>query len=265
MATVSKTVLSQSITFARMADAAYLDAPAKDLRGLSKIKDERKLDDKTTGTQGFVARYNNDVVVAFRGSEATWSDWVLTNIDASMTNDHRFGLGTLHSGFADAAESVFETVRQHIAELKNDKSKVYLTGHSLGGALAVITGNRLNNDIASNRPKAIFTYGAPRVGNEVFTKSYRKNLASKTYAWIVEGDPIPRLPLTRMGFRHTSKHLLLANNTVKKVELDTSSQVKSNETNLLSGIRSFIDGVAIKHSLTGSYRPMIERYKRSLG
>ena len=75
---------------------------------------------------------------------------------------------------------------------------IYITGHSLGGALAQIATAILGND----RIAACYTFGSPRVGNYIFDlwvkpPSYRVI----NYADIVPQVPIP-VPFV-MPYRHS--------------------------------------------------------------
>ena len=136
-------------------------------------------------TQAFVAKRDADriAVLAFRGTEAnSWKD-VKTDLDA------RFYKGQdgmkIHTGFRDAYKQVSEQVGSVIDELPDGYS-LYITGHSLGGALAVIATKELERDTLA----ACYTFGSPRVGNEEFGEEIRAPI----YRIVNAADGVPRVP-----------------------------------------------------------------------
>ena len=136
-------------------------------------------------TQAFVAQRDADriAVLAFRGTEAnSWED-VKSDLDA------RFYKGQdgikMHTGFRDAYNQVGQQIGRVIDELPDGYS-LYITGHSLGGALAVIATKELERDSLA----ACYTFGSPRVGNEEFGEEIRAPI----YRIVNAADGVPRLP-----------------------------------------------------------------------
>lgn len=68
-------------------------------------------------------------------------------------------------------------------------SDVYLTGHSHGGALAVLAATELNKlyHIA-----AVYTFGAPRVGNKAFARHVEEDI--RVYRIVNSKDFVPYFP-----------------------------------------------------------------------
>jgi len=92
-------------------------------------------------------------ILIFRGTANAKN--VLTDIDIRFIKDDGLDL-YLHKGFMDAATSVMQDIDQNYTL---DKT-VYLTGHSLGGAMAQIVGMWLNKRGSNVQ---IFTFGSPKV------------------------------------------------------------------------------------------------------
>jgi pimeloyl-ACP methyl ester carboxylesterase len=69
---------------------------------------------------------------------------------------------------------------------------LFLTGHSMGGALAVLTACRLAK--LGRPPVAIYTFGSPRVGDRQFCAGY----ALPTYRVVNGLDLVPEMPLASM-------------------------------------------------------------------
>ena len=67
-----------------------------------------------------------------------------------------------------------------------DGYSLYITGHSLGGALAVIATKELDRDTLA----ACYTFGSPRVGNEEFGEEIRAPI----YRIVNAADGVPRVP-----------------------------------------------------------------------
>ena len=170
------------------------------------------------GGQAYVATTGDNLVIAFRstvsddGWELTMN--VLTDLKAYPTTisfiadtvpkAKQYRKINVHAGFHNEylryRERILEYVGQH-----PDKN-IYVTGHSLGGALAVLSGF----DIAAHtqRPVTVFTFGQPRVGGEKFREAYEE-LVPDSYRVVVDGDPIPRTPGTLIDYEHVGKLLQL--------------------------------------------------------
>lgn len=79
----------------------------------------------------------------------------------------------VHSGFIDVYNS--DKVRERILSLVPKSAKhIKVTGHSRGGALAVLCSFDLKQSFP-NKDVETYIYGCPRVGNKAFSKSYDKN------------------------------------------------------------------------------------------
>ncbi len=114
------------------------------------------------GTQAFLARRAADkmAVLAFRGTEKDRIEDILTDLNARFYHDKKGA--KIHNGFYKAFQAVESDIRQKVKPL-NDHS-LYVTGHSLGGALALMATRALNSDNLA----ACYTFGSPRVGSEEF-------------------------------------------------------------------------------------------------
>lgn len=79
----------------------------------------------------------------------------------------------VHHGFFNSAESVKKEVVDEVTRLTNltGISKVVTTGHSLGGAMAHLTGMSL---AVAGFNVSLQTFGAPRVGNAKFAEYSKK-------------------------------------------------------------------------------------------
>lgn len=114
------------------------------------------------GTQAFLAKrdFDNMVVLAFRGTEKEDPRDIITDLDARFYKDEK-GV-KMHDGFYRAFKCVEQNIYSEVEKIK--ECSLYVTGHSLGGALALIATRALNSDNLA----ACYTFGSPKVGNEEF-------------------------------------------------------------------------------------------------
>ncbi|BBI32279.1 lipase family protein [Cohnella abietis] len=118
---------------------------------------------------GFIIQSASDIIVAFRGTSST-TDWIANAIASQSKYKCVKGAGQTHRGMS----SIYYSARNQILGVLNklDSSKaLFITGHSLGGALATLCGL----DVAVNSPfrnPVVYTFGSPRVGDPTFAKAF---------------------------------------------------------------------------------------------
>jgi len=146
-----------------------------------------------TGTQAFLASNADFAVLAFRGTEKNWRD-VQTDILARRV---RTSSGRIHAGFRQAYESVRPEIEKSLKKI--GKLPLYITGHSLGGALATVATESLeSNPKFEFQVAACYTFGSPRVGNA----EYDPNIKSSFFRVVNTTDIVTIIPLLAMGFVH---------------------------------------------------------------
>ena len=132
-------------------------------------------------------------VVAIRGT-ADEKDW-LTDIRFVPVTDRILGV-TVHHGFELYARAVLDDLilTGHISEL-NPTYDTYVTGHSLGGAAAVLLGLYLNVQYPSMlNLKGVYTYGQPKVFDNNGATSW-PGFADTIYRVENCYDPVPTVPI----------------------------------------------------------------------
>ena len=137
-------------------------------------------------------------IVAFRGTVSIGN--ALTDVETALIR-HDIFPGLVHLGFARAAEAVYPTVRALLTALDRDLP-IWVTGHSLGGAMATLVAHRLAHEGFPVR--AVYTYGSPRPGDRNFRDAYRL----PNYRFVNDNDLVPHLPL-RWCYRHVGLLKLL--------------------------------------------------------
>lgn len=105
-------------------------------------------------SQAFVAYNETDVVVCFRGTESL-GDWL---VDLKITNTKR-PYGHIHKGFFEAYQLVEPTIAKYFQTAAASGKRLWLTGHSLGAALATVAALEMPQTAAL---AGIYTFGQPR-------------------------------------------------------------------------------------------------------
>lgn len=149
-----------------------------------------------TDTQAFLVVKDDDsyAVLAFRGTEVAKSKDIITDAKARMVSAVS---GRVHRGFVNAYQSVEKDIVKQIAKLKD--IPLYITGHSLGAALATLATQSLErNEVFRDQIAACYTFGSPRVGNTEFDKE----LKSVVYRVVNTTDIVTVIPLLAMGYIH---------------------------------------------------------------
>ena len=188
--------------------------------------------DKTThgldsgSTQFFAATTNDALIISFQGSTMSVSDlgqdWIDNDLDMLPQGRSQWGRGVvLHDGFIDAAKIVFPQVK-NIIEQHGQGKKIWITGHSLGGALAVLNAMYVEKEMR-RQVQGVYVYGAPPVGNARWASSYDAAVPN-THRWSLENDPVTAMMLQIPGtpFRHVGER---HNLTDSGVRLDTSVEL----------------------------------------
>lgn len=154
-----------------------------------------------TGTEGMLVTLDDAVIVVFRGTSTNgivpnFADHI-GDINVDMVNKVMGGRAVeIHGGFWNASDSVYPGLRDALQDAHAAGRKVWLTGHSLGGANALLTAMRLH--MSDGVPvQGLQTFGAPKAGDIDFRSATNVNgaggrtLASRTRRWVMQGDPIP--------------------------------------------------------------------------
>lgn len=177
-----------ALYLAHAADIAYHRSPgpaAMERLGLRAIAFRHKI----TRTRGFLGLCDTHAVLAFRGSDpVTLPNWV-TDAVVRLVERPEYQ-GRVHQGFSSVLKRSWGPILG-ILEDAGDKP-LFLTGHSMGGALAVLAACRLAK--LGRPPVAIYTFGSPRIGDRSFCAGY----ALPTYRIVNRLDLVPELPLASL-------------------------------------------------------------------
>ncbi|CAH9118648.1 unnamed protein product [Cuscuta europaea] len=177
----------------------------------------------------------NLILVGFRGTEPFDADDWSTDFDYSWYEIPE--MGKVHMGFLEALglgnrenvytfqerlfkqntessessinsewpsddSSAYYTIRRKVKSLlkENDKANFVVTGHSLGGALAILFPTVLamhKEEAVMQRLLGVYTYGQPRVGNRKlgwYMEEHLNHPTPKYFRAVYCNDLVPRLP-----------------------------------------------------------------------
>jgi len=135
---------------------------------------------------GYVALVGDVAVVVFRGTNDS-GDWFANlNRFIAKTPD-----GPAHRGFYTAylrlAPQVVELIRE------SEAKSIWVTGHSLGGALAVLCAYELARD-ETIEVAGLVTFGQPMVARLPLTNRIEELLSSRYVHFVNNSDIVPRVP-----------------------------------------------------------------------
>jgi hypothetical protein len=165
------------------------------------------------GTAGLLIEGNNFVIIAFRGTEfyrlgdirsnlsklrSVWLD-LLTDLKIkpkTYTKISPYFDTAIHSGFYEALKSIWPSVINKLDRMGN--KPIWLTGHSLGAALATLAAYQFPERLAG-----LYTFGSPCVGTSKFVSSYKnKRLNQKTFRYVHGNDAVNQALVGFVGYQH---------------------------------------------------------------
>jgi triacylglycerol lipase len=148
-----------------------------------------------------VAAGHGATIVAFAGTDPLKiNDWITDFRTLPAPSG-------IHAGFEDAVTGVWERIRLIIRARSAAERALIFTGHSLGGALAIVAAERAQRELQAPSIAA-YTFGSPRPGDARFADAYVPALGAVTYRLVHGTDLVPTVPPAFNGlFRHVGRRL----------------------------------------------------------
>jgi len=162
------------------------------------MKDSQFFDKEDT--QALVAHNDSAIIIAFRGTSSV--EDALTDAKIKLIQDPGTK-GKIHEGFKTGLDKVWLDIWNTVGRIRvHDKRPIWLTGHSLGGALALTAAARLRfeKNVIIN---GLYTFGQPRVGDLAYVKACNRAFGLQYFRFVHNNDIVPRVPMRVMGFEHT--------------------------------------------------------------
>jgi hypothetical protein len=188
------------------------------------------------------------VILCYRGTEPlTFINW-LTTLDVNaetipMSAPGATGPFNVHGGFYRNVRATGNDVltaleralkgRSVLREKGQDMPKrmeaLYITGHSLGGAMAALAAVRLLSDHAfdpiAQKLKAVYTFGQPMIGCPDFARACAEDpfLAQNLIRYRYRNDVVPSLPPATSGvFAHFGQEYRYVDGNWRRAEQPTA-------------------------------------------
>jgi len=172
----------------------------------------------------FVDKENKEVVLSFRGATGMpllSKDWrtILHFVDMAVVlwlkpsgvreefNQDPLFPCAVHKGFYLAYDAVRYAILDEMATL--NPLHIYVTGHSLGGALATLAALDLQLEFPSAKV-SMYNFGSSRVGERMFAVFYNR-IVPDSHRVVLPGDPVPLMPPQPLSYHHVKQeHTLKA-------------------------------------------------------
>ncbi len=161
--------------------------------------DDREMPDATgrwiKDTQAYILSSDSSVFLVFRGTEPDIYQDYLT--DAYFRPQTWPGKGRVHSGFYGALTGAsWEQIEVTLQQAHLQAKSLWITGHSLGGALATIAAAKL-------QPQGLYHFGSPRVGDAEFSRQFDRIQAHR---FANCADIVTHVPFKNMlGYQHVGQ------------------------------------------------------------
>ena len=141
------------------------------------------------GAEGYLLKSQDDYVLSFRGTSSKGD--VIADLKARMKPEAQGA--KVHRGFKGELDKLWPSIEKALV----DVDSLYVTGHSLGAAMATIAASRMQHKVL-----ALITFGSPRVGTKEFVNSL-----NVTHHRVQNNcDDVTKVPLLLMGYRHHGTH-----------------------------------------------------------
>lgn len=200
----------RAAVLAKLAGRAYLSAKElADAQNTIKMKRKEAQLVKVGDSEAWVFFTKDDgIIVACRGTEPTKFADIAADLKTVPIRHER--AGRVHQGFKEYTDLVYPGILEVVQKARTAKEKkagnypnVYVVGHSLGGAMAVLVAEQLTSD--GIPVKELRTYGQPRVGNRQFRQHLEGCDIGAYIRYVNNNDIVPRVPPALFTFVHGGK------------------------------------------------------------
>ena len=150
------------------------------------------------GAQTYVFYNKTDLIIACRGTQPgdmndIYADLQVFQADSVTGNK-------IHQGFKEEVDKIYDEV-ESIVSRRGLIKKIWVCGHSLGGAMATILAQRLEFK-GGYDVDTLYTYGSPRAGGPKFRAWCDKHLNHQRF--VNNNDVVPCVP-SFFRWRHSGK------------------------------------------------------------
>ncbi|MGD9633391.1 MAG: lipase family protein [Pirellulales bacterium] len=192
------------------------------------------------GAQAYIFGNDHDRAIVCRGTEP--NDWNDIRADLDLATVIAETAGRVHRGFKREVDDLWPRLEQ---ALRNNTLPLWFAGHSLGGAMATICASRCKLSYIKSNPRALYTYGSPRVGN----RQYIDFVEYEAYRWVNNNDIVTRVPPWWLGYRHKGQEVYLdSRGEIRR--LTAWQRIKDRWRGFVGGLRKWEFDHFTDHSIT---------------
>ncbi len=203
--------------------------------------------------QAALVEHDDYLCMTFRGTNEL-EDW-LDNINAFATQEM---FGEFHRGFWNSVEDVWKPLDARYRELQQARKRpLFITGHSLGGAMATIAAAKYLHE---DKPfTSVYTFGQPRALTRDTAIKFDVLCKSRFFRFHNNNDLVTRVPARLMGYSHIGSYLYISEEKEIHQEAGFWFRFVDYFDGALSALREKgIDGVE-DHDM-GRYLQAVERW-----
>ncbi|MDQ8184364.1 lipase family protein [Pelagicoccus sp. SDUM812002] len=201
-----------------------------------------------SGTYAFLTKNEEHVVISFRGTES--GDHADYFTDAKFKQAPFTENGTAHGGFIEALAQIEEDLQDSLKRsLEENRNKtVWVTGHSMGGALATLFSIHNMDSV-----DALYTFGAPRLVGQKLAQHLQDELP--IFRVVNNNDFVCRIP-SQPFYKHIGPTFFLTSDKVMIVDPPFTKAWKER----LKGHRKFTKRLISEHWLENDFSAIPSDY-----
>lgn len=215
------------------------------------IKVKKYLKDQDNQIRGFIAVRGEETIISIKGT-ASLAD---AGFDAEVLQTNFYGT-QVHSGFHDCFAAVWPDIRDYLHS--HHTRKIYVTGHSLGAAIASLIAVAIV--CAHSIQPSVATFGSPRVGDDAFVKMFNSLIPDSTRV-VHEFDIVTRIP--KIDYAHVNNvlHLNDKGRTVGKMR--SAFHFIAELCQIGKILIADLDGKALDNHKMNNYLRVVKQYATS--
>ena len=164
---------------------------------------------------GVVIQHQEFLIAVFNGTDepGAWLD----NLNAFSVPGP---FGRIHGGFQRSLMEIWPSMKNKIRDLRREYDynrlaqnlpkrslPLWLTGHSMGGAIASLAAAELIH--SAETFFGVYTFGQPRCGDQEFARIFNSEAKSRCFRFHNNNDIVTRIPPRLMGYRHVGTYIYI--------------------------------------------------------
>ena len=155
---------------------------------------------------GFVIASDKGNIIAFRGTQTQIEWW--RNLQATqkkyLNPETKQQYGKVHQGYLKIVREQINSALIEAVKQLEPNIPCYITGHSLGGAVATLSAIEIALQVPEIREQIqLYTYAAPRIGDRDFAQAHSQ-LIPNSYRIVNLSDSVPLVPPIKIQNRFTT-------------------------------------------------------------